>query len=143
MSLYLPRGGKMEQSVSFDAPVEDKRLILLVEDEDLVRRVARRILRREGYSVLEARDGMEGLEMLEQHHAEVALVFTDVVMPRLSGPDMAIQIRERWPTMPIVYTSGYAGDHRMLSEIEADGPVLPKPYREDELLAVLSVVLDP
>jgi CheY-like chemotaxis protein len=83
--------------------------VLIVEDEPEVRSLAARILRREGYEVLEAPDGEEALQ-LAKGPARIDLLLTDVVMPRMSGSDLVARVREFRPDMRIVYMSGYTHD---------------------------------
>jgi CheY-like chemotaxis protein len=81
--------------------------ILVVEDEDLVLDVARRILTRHGYRVLAARGGAEALERINEHRGTIHLLLTDVVMPGLTGKQVAERITELRPTIRVLYMSGY------------------------------------
>ena len=98
--------------------------VLLVEDEAAVRRLTRRILESGGFRCLDAADGDEALELFAAHRDEIDLVLTDVVMPRMSGPELAERIGDGGP--PVLYMSGYA-DERLPGTIE-------KPFAADELL---------
>lgn len=84
--------------------------ILLAEDEDAVRSLSRQLLESCGYKVIEARDGIEALEILEAAAGEIDLLVTDVVMPRMGGRELAEKIGETMPDLPILFTSGYTGD---------------------------------
>jgi PAS domain S-box-containing protein len=114
--------------------------ILLVEDDDAVRLLARVVLADAGYEVVQARDGEEALR---RHAAAPAdLLLTDVLMPRMSGPELAARIRDAHPGMPVVLMSGYAAD-----AVE-DGALLPprtlflqKPFDPDTLRAAVSEAL--
>ena len=117
-------------------------LILLVEDEGRVRTLAREVLSDAGYAVSEASNGKEALKIAESSVDAPALVLTDVVMPEMSGPELADQLRKKWPRLPIVFTSGYT-DHALLvrSALQRDTPFLQKPYTPGSLLEQVAVVL--
>ena len=84
-------------------------VVLVVEDEETVRTTMARTLRECGYRVLEAADGRQALETLERHGAPVSLIIADVVMPQVTGRELAERVLERWPDVPILFTSGYTG----------------------------------
>ncbi|HSE26875.1 MAG TPA: PAS domain S-box protein [Gemmatimonadales bacterium] len=114
--------------------------ILLAEDEAPLRRAAVRILEGLGYRVLAASDGSEALELLAAHQAEVALVITDVAMPRLSGPDLLDALRSRGARMPVLFATGYTAPRFL----PADPGVrfLEKPWSVEELARVVREALD-
>lgn len=115
-------------------------LILLVDDEEVVRRTAARSLERLGYRVLEAVDGRDALEILEAGADDVDLILTDVRMPHLSGDELAHIVSRRWPDIPVVLTSGHArtGDFTEAGMIVS---VLPKPYSRAALAETISAAL--
>jgi two-component system cell cycle sensor histidine kinase/response regulator CckA len=82
--------------------------ILLVEDEDGLRSLNARGLRSRGYSVIEASNGVEAIEALEEKHGAVDLVVSDVVMPEMDGPTLLREMRTRNPNLKIIFVSGYA-----------------------------------
>ncbi|MEM1132949.1 MAG: response regulator [Pseudomonadota bacterium] len=135
-SIYFPvhdmRGevAAEPEAKSFDeAPDEQwgSGTILLVEDEDMVRAVAERALTRQGYSVITASDGEDGVEQFAAHD-DIDLVISDVVMPIMDGPAMARIIRERDPQVPLVFMSGYA-EEQLRKSIDVDNMgFLPKPF---------------
>ncbi|MFL5401749.1 MAG: PAS domain S-box protein [Gemmatimonadales bacterium] len=91
------------------APGQPHEIILVAEDEPMVRDIMARTLRESGYTVLEASDGREALELLEARGGDVNLVVADVVMPGLSGRDLAARLGAQWPKVPVLFTSGYTG----------------------------------
>jgi PAS domain S-box-containing protein len=110
-------------------------MILLVEDQDEVRSVARRILMTNGYQVLEARNGVEALELLQEIEGDVDLVLTDAVMPQMGGPDLVRALRVKRPLWPVVIVSGYTNRELVTyGANELDVPFLAKPFRADDLL---------
>jgi two-component system, cell cycle sensor histidine kinase and response regulator CckA len=117
--------------------------ILLVEDEEMVRRAGRRILEKHGYRVLQAADGAEAMEVLRERGDEIALVVSDVVMPRMGGRELYDALREAGYRMPFLFTSGYTD--RMSSDtaaLDPNVPVLPKPWTWTELTASVRAALD-
>lgn len=106
--------------------------ILLVEDEDMVRVVAERALARHGYTVVTARNGEEGLEMLGSRN-DFDLLISDVVMPVMDGPTMVRHARERYPKLPILFMSGYA-EEQLRKSIDLDNVAfVPKPFSVQQL----------
>ncbi|MFP5456632.1 MAG: response regulator, partial [Alphaproteobacteria bacterium] len=107
--------------------------ILLVEDEAMVRAVAERALVRQGYKILTATNGEEGLEVLEDRMQQIDLVISDVVMPTMDGPTMARAAREKRPDLPIIFMSGYA-EEQLRKSIDIDNiGFLPKPFSVQQI----------
>jgi two-component system, cell cycle sensor histidine kinase and response regulator CckA len=113
--------------------------LLLVEDDSAVRAFAARTLRNLGYDVLEAADGVEAMSILERATTPPDAVVSDVVMPRMGGRQLLTRVRERWPALPVLLTSGYdasasEGEDAARDEAlrQADG-FIPKPYTVDTL----------
>ena len=107
--------------------------ILLVEDEAMVRAVAERALARQGYKVVTAINGEEGLEMLDAVEETIDLVISDVVMPTMDGPTMARAAREKRPDLPIIFMSGYA-EEQLRNSINLDNiGFLPKPFSVQQI----------
>lgn len=123
---------------SVPAPRQGSGTILLVEDEDALRRAAIRLLTHHGYRVFEARDGEEALALFADHAAEVDLVLTDVVMPRLSGTALHEALRKQGQAVPFVFMSGYINrESGGPGALPADVPFIAKPWSIEELLLVL------
>jgi PAS domain S-box-containing protein len=135
----LPRGWR-EQRPS-NTPANGER-ILVVEDDDGVRRLVYRVLRRAGYRVIEARDGQQALEEFLPHVKEIDLVLTDVRMPLVKGDELALRLRAVHPTIPVVFMSGYAPE-TMVREMPGGDPVtiLAKPFSNADLLSVVHEAL--
>jgi two-component system cell cycle sensor histidine kinase/response regulator CckA len=145
--LYFPRfGGVAEPASATPAEVPSQRgheTVLLVEDEDQVRVVARNILRRHGYVVLEASNGGEALLVCEQHGAKIHLLLTDVVLPRMSGRQLAERLATMRPDMKVLFMSGYTDDAVLLHGILDSGVAfLQKPLTPTSLTRKLREVLD-
>ena len=114
--------------------------ILLVEDEDMVRAVAERSLTRQGYTVVTASDGDEGLELVEKG-GTFDLVVSDVVMPAMDGPAMAREIRKIQPDLPILFMSGYA-EAQLRDQIDiAAMHFIPKPFSVQQIADKVAEVL--
>jgi CheY-like chemotaxis protein len=146
--LYLPQCEEelrpaMPEEASPPTPVNGRKTILLVEDEDVVRSLVRTLLQRHGYTVLEAGNGDEALRLAAQHHGQIDLMMTDVVMPGISGGELARRLASGQPGMRVLYLSGYPddalGQHGIL---EADIPFLHKPFTQDALTRKVCEVLE-
>jgi len=117
--------------------------ILLVEDEDDVRRIMVEVLRRHGYSVLQARHGQEALDLSDRHTGSIDLLVTDLVMPHANGRQVAEGVRAARPTTKVLYISGYAADtHFNHGPLAADAAFLAKPITPQNLLTSVRRTLD-
>jgi len=118
--------------------------ILLVEDEEGLRSLNARGLRSRGYSVIEASNGIEAMEVLEENNGDVDLVVSDVVMPEMDGPTLLKTMRERNPDVKIIFVSGYAEDafEKSLPENQQFA-FLPKPFTLSQLVAAVKETMAP
>ena len=117
--------------------------ILLVEDDDQVRAVALTILRRGGYHVIEARNGAEAILRSERHPGTIHLLLTDVVMPQMSGPELAKRLADSRPDMKVLCMSGYTDDSIVRHGVlDAHLAYLQKPITPDALTTRVREVLD-
>ena len=121
---------------------QDRGLILVVDDEAILRVTAKEMLEFLGYTVLSAADGREGLELFALHHADIDVVLLDMVMPVLSGRDCFLAMREIRADARIVITSGFLRDDD-LTQLQAAGVsgCLRKPYRAKELGDLLKSIV--
>ena len=117
-------------------------MVLLVEDEDQVRKLASRILRDHGYIVLEARDGREGLSVCEAHRGTIDLLVSDVVMPELGGRELAERILTMRPDIKVLFMSGHTQDVILKEGVKAGTPFLQKPFAPADLAHKVREVLD-
>jgi PAS domain S-box-containing protein len=146
--VYLPRAGEKEKKapVSVQPPESAPRgveTILLVEDEDAVRNLIRSILRQNGYTVIESRHGGEALLICERYEGPIHLLLTDVVMPQMSGGELADRLRPMRPTMKALYMSGYTdNDLIRRSAPDAESNFLHKPFTPEVLLRKIRTLLD-
>ena len=144
--IYLPRvdapaeGVKAAGSVSVPRGTET---VLLVEDAAAVRAVAKQVLQRQGYTVLEAPHGEAALHLAQKHRGPIHLLLTDVVMPVLSGRRLAEQLAPLRPDMKVLYASGYTDDSVVRHGILESGTAyLQKPFTPDSLARKVREVLD-
>ncbi len=115
--------------------------VLVVEDEDAVRALATRVLRQQGYTVLEARHGREALELAQG--TPVDLVLTDVVMPEMGGRELARELGRSLPGVRVMYMSGYTEADKLEPGIlDSDVPFLPKPFSPESLVVRVRDTLD-
>jgi signal transduction histidine kinase/CheY-like chemotaxis protein len=146
-TICLPRvdaGGQPAVQETTARPAEiGTETILLVEDEDGVRRLLQYVLAKRGYRVIEAAGGPEALSLYEQLGEPVDLLLTDIVMPGMSGRELAQQLRTAQPGLKVIFISGYADE--VLAGIGELGPgaaFLPKPLRPDVVAARVRELLD-
>jgi GAF domain-containing protein len=146
--IYLPCAGDLEELRPEQGPEHGgesrgSETILLVEDEGDVRELTREILEMAGYTVLEAARGDEALRLCRDAARPIDLLLTDVVMPQMSGPELAKRIAELRPGTKVVYMSGYTDDalghHGVL---DPDIVLLPKPFTPEALMQHLRLALD-
>jgi len=117
--------------------------ILVAEDEDGVRSLTREVLEKYGYTVLEAANGEEALKVAEQHDGPLDLLLSDVVMPRMGGPELAQALLAKRPTVKVLYMSGYT-DHPMVRRgvVNAGVAFLQKPFTPTVLVSRVREVLE-
>ena len=144
--VYLPRvaeAARDDHAVPAQASARGTETVLVVEDEKALRRAASRILSSAGYTVLEAADGAEALRMMEGHAGPLHLLLTDVIMPGLSGREVAERLGALRPGLKVLFSSGYADD-AILRHGVLDQSVhfIAKPYTAAALTRKVREVLD-
>ena len=126
-----------------EAVVRGTETVLLVEDEEALRRAAAEYLGLRGYTVLQARDGLDALSVTKNHGSTIHLVVTDVVMPHMSGGQLAKELDTQRPETLVLFVSGYAGqtvlDHKV---VDVDHNFLQKPFTLKQLATKVRAVLD-
>jgi DNA-binding response OmpR family regulator len=117
--------------------------VLIVEDEQELRNLFAILLEMEGFTVLQANDGKQGLDLLQQHAGEVRLMITDLNLPRVAGMDLISQARSLNPSIKIVGTSGLSGAavQEMVIKAGADD-FIAKPFQPSEAIAKLKAMLE-
>ncbi len=149
--IYLPR--HLQGASAAAQPVRNEKkdrprdltgtgTVLLVEDEEAVRRFAGLALKRQGYQVLEAGTGVEALEVMERNEGRINLVVSDIVMPEMDGPTMLKELRKRNPTLKIIFISGYAEDALKSLDEGEEFAFLPKPFQLKDLVQKVKETLE-
>ncbi len=146
--IYLPRSegasrAKRPLLKSEQLSPKGVETILLVEDDDEVRSVIYRILSRVGYAVLNARDGQEAVELFSSHGGPIHLLVTDIVMPKMSGPELLRKLAGKRPGVRVLYVSGHTQEQSVRElEVAHDAAFLQKPFSPDVLARRVREVLD-
>jgi two-component system cell cycle sensor histidine kinase/response regulator CckA len=145
--IYLPR---LDDETTIAEPqrrlrseeVRGDEVVLLVEDDGAVRAMARQALAAHGYQVIEAGSGSEALRIESEHKGPIHLLVTDVVMPRMSGRQLAERIQRLRPEIRVVYMSGYTNDAVLLRGVSPDTSFLHKPFTPMALARTVRLALD-
>ncbi len=143
--VYLPRAVHATDAPPPERPARrtGAERVLVVEDERPVRELLARLLRRYGYTVTEAEDGAQAMERLHQADGAFDLIVTDMVMPRMGGRALATEAGAIWPSLRVLFISGYAGQDTLTRGTVAPGEFfLQKPFTGGELAAKVREVLD-
>ena len=131
--MLLPAAG--EPSAPGPAQDPQRPTLLLVEDEPALRTLVVTMLEEEGYLILQAGNGLDAIALAERHRGGIDLLLTDVVMPRMSGPELAQKLRALRPGLEVLFMSGY-NDSRLVHRgvEEANVNLLVKPFSPDDLV---------
>jgi CheY-like chemotaxis protein len=146
--VYLPRTDASADTIASQPPTSEggrgSETILLVENDEQVRAVAKGILRRYGYTVLEAPGAGDALLVVEQYGAKIHLLVTDVVMPRMNGPQLVERIRTSRPNIKVLFMSGYT-DEAIIQHgiLDSDVAFLQKPITPEALARKVREALGP
>lgn len=142
--IFLPRTserpGTQSEGNAMPGLKRGTETVLIAEDEDGVRDLAHQFLKRAGYKVLEARDGAEAIAISERYTAPIHLLLSDVVMPRMSGKELAETLIEARPTLKVILMSGYSDFHQE-EQASAKFPSMTKPFSLTSLLDKIDEVL--
>ncbi|MEW6386357.1 MAG: PAS domain S-box protein [Thermodesulfobacteriota bacterium] len=144
--VYLPRVDEPVQSVRETPPptpsLQGRETILMVEDDEVLRSVITKTLKKFGYRVLKARDGDEALSACQKHKGPIHLLLTDVVLPKMSGVELADRLKGFRPEMKILFMSGYTEDAMVHHGVmEASTPFLQKPFKPIQLAGKVREIL--
>jgi PAS domain S-box-containing protein len=143
-NVYLPvtnQEATVADRAEASAPNHGSEMVLVVEDEDALREVARRILTRNGYEVMTSSNGPEAIAMVEAFEGTIHLLLTDVIMPIMPGSEVALKVKELRPDLPVLFMSGYAQPF-LGSTLSTGQALLEKPFSEQQLLARIRELLD-
>lgn len=144
VTIRLPLATAMPSSaVSATTPREGapRGSVLLVDDDIVVRTITRRILVRAGFQVLEAADASQARSIADADPRGFDILVTDVIMPGMHGPDLALLLRERRPDLPVLFISGFSGDELPPDMVGERSQYLPKPYAAGDLVARTAAVM--
>jgi PAS domain S-box-containing protein len=145
--VYLPRIRSDDAAATRTARTrvctDGRETILLVEDDDMLRPLMRRVLQGHGYTVIDARTGLDALRIVRRHEGEVHLVMTDLVMPEMGGRDLAERVQLIRPHTKVLYLSGYSDDVVLRRGLlDPHMAYLQKPFTPDELTRTVREVLE-
>jgi PAS domain S-box-containing protein len=144
--LYVPRVDQAEERSGVSKPMTEvptgTETVLLTEDEQDVREIAKEFLESGGYKVVEANDAAEAVQLARQHSGAIDLLVTDMVMPGMTGQELAVQLQREYPGLCIVFMSGYS-EHAATEMANADPTVrfLSKPFSRGALLRMVREIL--
>ncbi len=140
--IYLPRAKEAAPAVERRRSAKGSETILVVDDEEGVRKVVHAVLSSNGYTVLETSSGAAALAAFEKNGHKIDMALTDVVMPQMSGFELGKQLEERAPSLKILYMSGYRENAMGGASGQAPKAFLHKPFTPDALLSKVREVLD-
>ena len=144
--IYLPAHTERPPATSSAPPsrarVAANGTVLLVEDDAGVRQTIARVLKRQGFTVLEAESGPDGLRIYEENDEKIDLLVSDVLMPRMTGPELLERLRERDPHIRALFVTGYAAPD-IQAQAQDSATVLQKPFTIPELLEGIRTALGP
>jgi PAS domain S-box-containing protein len=142
--VFLPRcpeGPAANRSDPAQEGSAEREMILLVDDEPMIRQLTRTILAKAGFQVLVAENGADAIELVRAHPGQIALIILDAVMPRLSGRDTLRELAGIAPGVRVLFSSGYSTEQMGVHEFPQVRGFLPKPYRAEQLIEKVSEIL--
>jgi two-component system, cell cycle sensor histidine kinase and response regulator CckA len=145
--IYFPRVEaeilKLKENAETEEMVHGTETVIVAEDEASVRSLVARVLRDRGYTVLEASNGQEALDVAQTHAGEILLLITDIIMPGMNGKDLSARLQVIRPAIKTLYVSGYTENaiiHHGILDSEVD--FLQKPFTTKNLVRKVREVLD-
>jgi two-component system cell cycle sensor histidine kinase/response regulator CckA len=116
--------------------------ILIVEDDEALRKLVATVLSKAGYRVLAAEDAIEAAELLTSEECEIDLIIADIILPGLSGPELAREVLEQHPNVKVIFVSGSQAESVLeTTDLVPNERFLPKPYTPDTILDIVRDVL--
>lgn len=148
-TIFLPLSEKEAINAKKELEVKEPKkiggkqeIILIVEDEEAVRKVIRTVVEEQGYKVIEAQNGDEALHLLVEDALEVSVIITDIVMPKLSGNKLGEYISVLYPAVKVLYISGYMNDEVLRNFTHSGMFFLQKPFSPEQLLNKLRTIIE-
>ena len=139
-NIYLPRCSELVETGVWSATPAVSRgneTVLLVEDDDVVRRLVRLILANQGYTILDAATPVEALRLAEDSSQPIDILLSDVLMPEMRGPELAKRVHEVRPNLPVLFMSGYSDRSFLNARSLAGAEYIQKPFTPEELAVKL------
>ena len=147
-TIHLPRARELptERSLPKPTSLEDRpsfETVLVCDDDEGVRSLLANILQFRAYTILEARNGKDALELARRHDGPIHLLVTDLVMPEMGGLELSRRLGETYPELRVLFVSGYTEDASLLSaELRRNSYFLPKPFLPGELTRMVCAILE-
>ncbi|MEI7556882.1 PAS domain S-box protein [Candidatus Chlorohelix sp.] len=147
VKIYLPcvndaKDAPAEKLVETKPTMRGTETILLVEDDVSILKLTGRILRGSGYKVLEAADGIAALQLVREYNSQIDLVVSDVIMPRMGGPELAKQLKTLSTSLKVLFMSGYTGEFIFDDKLIPDSYYIHKPFTREEFIHKIRALLD-
>ncbi len=120
-----------------DSGEQGQKIILLAEDDPMIRNLVMQTLETKGYTVLTAEDGWEGIKVARNHRGRIDMLLTDVVMPGMGGAELAVAMHELYPEIQVVFMSGYSRSQLDDEGVPPDAALLEKPFTPDKVVALI------
>jgi CheY-like chemotaxis protein len=148
--IYLPRTDREEEITTIvppmareDASGHGSGIVLLVEDDTMVRTLVRKVLETHGYTVLEAANGAVAMAISQTHEDPISLLLTDLMIPSMNGRELARRFMRRWPEGKVLFMSGYSNDIAAQKNlVEEGGHFIQKPFSPGALAEAVNEVLN-
>ncbi len=140
-NIYLP--ATVKASLEEPAPDRETKTLLLVDDEDVIIRVAMKMIARLGYEGLVARNGLEAIELYQTHPTQISLIILDMVMPKMDGPRTFNELKKINPNIKVLITSGYGITDKVKKMLDQGGEgFIQKPFDLEQLSEAIGKILD-